>query len=202
MLELSTMKRYRTKKGSLAISILKAIAVTGMVAIAATNPQFGPRLIKELAYQYKKKKDRNAYHSLQYLQSRGYVEFLKTKDGLQKVKITQKGKEIIKQIDIENLQLKKASSWDQRWRVVTFDVPNYKSNNRLAFTEKLKNIGFRMIQKSLWVYPYPCREEIMILRKFYDIEKYVTYLETAMVDDEERWQDHFIHLLTKSAYAG
>ena len=195
------MKHHRIKKESFAISILKVIAVTGMVAIAATNPQFGPRLVKELISKHTKKKDRHAYHSLRYLQSRGYVEVLETQDNLLKVKITQKGKEVIKQINIENLQLKKASSWDQRWRVVTFDVPNYKSNNRRAFTEKLKNIGFRMMQKSLWVYPYQCREEIMILRKFYDIEKYVTYLETAMVDDEERWQDHFIHLLTKSAYA-
>ena len=134
------------------------------------------------------------YKSLHYLHDRGYVEFISHGDTT-KVKITHKGNAVIKQIEIENLQINKPASWDGKWRVVIFDVPNWKSKNRLAFTEHLKRIGFRMIQKSVWVYPFPCHEEIMVLRKFYEIEREVTYLETAMVEDQELWTKHFSHII-------
>ena len=72
-----------------------------------------------------------------------------------------------------------------------FDIPNTHSKNRLAFTEKLKQLGFRMIQKSVWIYPHPCDEELMILRKFYEIDRYVTHLETSKVEDEPLWRRRF-----------
>ena len=172
-----------------------------MIVVAASSPYFLRNLLRALERKHQKKKWREIYYSLYYLKRQGYIELLEHKDGGIKVKITKKGSSIIKQVDIENLQLKKSASWDQKWRVVIFDVPNWKSKNRLAFTEKLKNIGFRMIQKSVWAYPHECHEEIMILRKFYDIEREVTYLETAMVEDEETWRKHFVHVLSNLAYA-
>ena len=119
------------------------------------------------------------------------LEYLK--DGKIKISLTKQGSTVVKKLDIEQMKIPKPASWDQKWRVVIFDVPNWKSKNRLAFTERLKHIGFRMIQKSVWGYPFPCHDEIMILRKFYDIEKYVTYLETAMVEDEYLWRQRFSH---------
>ena len=187
------MKRWKIQPKSFAISVLKGLAITGMVLVAASNPQFGPRVLKAILKDYKRKKSYDIYKSLHYLHDRGYVEFVSL-GNVTKVKITHKGREIMKQVDIETIELTKPNSWDEKCRVVIFDVPNWKNRNRAAFTDKLKEIGFRMIQKSVWVYPYPCHEEIMILRKFYEIEREVTFLETAMVEDQELWRKHFVHL--------
>ena len=168
------------RKDSLAVRILKGVAVTGMIALAATNPYFGFNLLKALGRRKFKK-------SLHYLKSRGYVRILsEDPDGI-KVEITRMGKQVIKQVDISEMQLSRPETWDQTWRVIIFDVPNYKSKNRDAFREKIKELGFCLVQKSVWVYPHECREPVMILRKFYDIEKYVTYLEVMHSEDEDVW---------------
>jgi len=177
-------KRFRVHKDSVALRILKGVAITGMVAFAATSPYFGVNLLKALARRKFKK-------SITYLKSRGYVRILSEFPDGMRVEITREGKRIVKQVDIAELVLPTPKTWDKKWRVIIFDVPNWKSKNRAAFREKIKELGFRLVQKSVWVYPHECREQIMILRKFYDIEKYVTYLEATHSEDEDAWLQNF-----------
>lgn len=184
-------KRFHIRSSTLAISILKGIAITGMVLIASTNPYFGPRMLRTLIGKYERKKPQAVKKSIRYLKDRGYVKMSWLSDGRLKVEMTKKGEKIIEQVSIENLQIQKPESWDHAWRLVIFDVPNKKSASRLAFTQHLRNLGFQMVQKSVWAYPYPCHREIMILRKFYGIEEYVTYLETKTVEDDELWRERF-----------
>src|SRR3989338_3424474 len=165
-------KKFRVHKDSLSLKILKGVAITGMVAFAATSPYFGVNLLKTLARRKFKK-------SITYLKSRGYVRILSESPEGMKVEITRAGKRIVKHVDIAELALPKPETWDKKWRIIVFDVPNYKNKNRTAFREKIKELGFRLVQKSVWVYPHECREQIMIIRKFYDIEKYVTYVEAV-----------------------
>lgn len=185
------VQRVHVRKDSLAVKILKGVAITGAVALAASNPYFGLRLWKAL--------DRRRFRkSLTYLRSRGYVRILSEDPDGMKIEITQAGKRVIKHVDIAELTLQKPATWDQKWRVIVFDIPNWKSKNRDAFREKIKMLGFRLVQKSVWVYPHECREQIMILRKFYDIEKYVTYLEATHTEDEDAWLLIF-HTLNKKS---
>jgi len=159
-----------------------------MVALSATSPYFGLNLIKGFEKYNDKKAWRKFYHSLYYLNRRGYVKILDSDNGNVRVKITNRGETIVKELDIDALTLKELDNWDGKWRIIIFDVPNTKSKNRLAFTERIKSLGFIMIQKSVWAYPVECYEEVMILRKFYEIEKYVTYLEVIEVEDEINWR--------------
>ncbi len=184
-------KRFRVHKDSVALKILKGLALTGMIAFAATSPYFGTNLLKALGRRKFKK-------SMTYLKSRGYVRILSESPEGMKVEITRAGKRIVKHIDIAELKLPTPAIWDQKWRVVIFDIPNYKSKNRAAFREKIKELGFRLVQKSVWVYPHECREQVMIIRKFYDIEKHVTYLEAVHSEDEDTWLRNFHMEDTKS----
>ena len=185
-------KRIQVRSSQVAMTILKAVGTVGVVVAVVALPGLG--LVVRDLQRFKDKKDRQRlYQSLQYLGRRGYVKLEYLKDGKIKISLTKQGTTVVKKLDIEQMEILNSDRWDQKWRVVIFDVPNWKSKNRLAFTERLKHLGFRMIQKSVWGYPFPCHDEIMILRKFYDIEKYVTYLETAMVEDEYLWRQRFSH---------
>lgn len=183
--------RARIKKNSLAIKILKAIGIAGMATIAATSPFFGLDLIKGVKKRYDKETWRKFYQSLNYLNRRGHVKLLGTVDGKINVEITDKGKTILKLVDIDSMRLTRNQKWDGKWRIVIFDVPNIKSYRRSAFAQKLKELGFIMVQKSVWAYPFECHKEIMILRKFYEVEPYVTYLEGTEVEDEINWRGRF-----------
>ena len=179
--------KIHIRKDSLAIKILKGVAIAGMVALAATNPYFGLNLIKAMKRENDRKQWRKFRQSLRYLKSRGYVRILSESFDGMKVEITRAGKQVVKHVDVATLELPKPEIWDSKWRVIVFDVPNYKSKNRAAFRERIKELGFRLVQKSVWVYPHESREVIMILRKFYDIEDHVTYLETVHSEDEDAW---------------
>ena len=181
----------RRKKNSLAIRILKGIGYTGLVFLAASSPFFGLNMIRGIKQHNDRKAWRKFYESLRYLDRRGYVKILDRNDGGIRVKITHKGETIIKELDVDLMELKKQDSWDGKWRLIIFDVPTTKNRNRLAFSGKLKELGFIMVQKSVWAYPYECYEELITLRKFYDIEKYATYLEVSHVEDELDWRGRF-----------
>ena len=184
-------KMIKKRKNSLAIKILKGLGYSGLVFIAATGPFLGLNMVKNIKRQNDKKEWRKFYESLRYLDRRGYVKILDRSIKGIKVKVTIKGEEVIKELDIDSMELKKQNKWDGKWRLIIFDVPNTKNKNRLTFSEKLKNLGLIMVQKSVWAYPYECYEEMMILRRFYDIERYVTYLKVSHVEDELNWREKF-----------
>jgi len=185
--------RIRPKRNSLATTILKKIALAGLVVMAASSPYFGLGLITGLGRHSSRKTWRKFYASLNYLDRRGYVEISdkNSGNGKVKVKITRMGEKIVDRLNTESLKIPKKDVWDGKWRVVMFDIPNTKSRNRLAFTEKLKELGFIMVQKSVWAYPFECYKEVAILRKFYEIEKFVTYVQAIEVEDELDWRGKF-----------
>ena len=179
----------RTK--SLAMSVLKNLAIAGLVVVAATSPYFGVGLIKGLGRYKNKKRWRKLYCSLNYLSRRGYVKILKDENGQMTVKLTREGDTAIEKLNFNELKLPEPGVWDGKWRLVIFDIPTYKHKNRQAFTEKLKELGFGMAQKSVWAYPFECYKELAIVRKFYEVEKFVTYLEAIEIEDELHWRGKF-----------
>lgn len=183
------MRKITVRKNSLAISILKGIGIAGLVLIAASNPFFGLHAARAIRGYYQKKKWRNVYRSIQHLGKRGFVKILgETVDGQLKVEITKLGESVIQFCEIDELALDKSKPWDGKWRIVIFDVPVVKNRSRVAFAEKLRELGFAMIQKSVWVCPFECDEQIYILRKFYEIEKFVTIIKSEDIEDEYYWR--------------
>lgn len=125
------------------------------------------------------------YHAATYLKRKGYTKsepFLKP---------TIKGKQRLTFVKMLDMRLPRSKMWDSKWRLVMFDVPVEKNNNRIAFQEKIKNLGFRMIQRSVWTYPYDCRNEIDQLRSFYKIRNYTTYAVISEIEDEETLRAKF-----------
>jgi len=45
-------------------------------------------------------------------------------------------------------------TWDGKWRIIFFDVPEKKRRYRDELRSMLKCIGFKEFQKSIWIYPY------------------------------------------------
>ena len=183
------------KKKTTAVQILKAIALSGMVVVAMSSPYFGLGVLKGIKNYNDKKTWRKFYNSLHYLKRRGYVKINNHGDQLNVV-LTKNGKKIFETVNIETMEIQHHGNWDKKWRIVIFDVPNTKSKNRIAFSQKLRNLGFIMVQKSVWAYPYECYKEIAILRKFYEIEKFVSYFETIKPEDEIIWRGKFNLLQT------
>jgi DNA-binding transcriptional regulator PaaX len=98
----------------------------------------------------------------------GHVKIVDTKDG-QVVKITDKGKTELLKYNLESIEIPIQNPWDGQWRMVFFDIDAKGCRNRFPFQRMLRKLGFFQMQKSVYIYPYPCADEIKYLREIYNI---------------------------------
>ncbi|OIP06783.1 hypothetical protein COS66_02075 [Candidatus Berkelbacteria bacterium CG06_land_8_20_14_3_00_43_10] len=100
-------------------------------------------------------------------------------------RLTAQGKALVKQFKVHDVTLSHGA-WDGRWRLVSYDIPVEKSAQRNTFRRTLKAWGFCLVQKSLWVFPWECSDEISALAHSLDIASYVIYMSTDTVPMQER----------------
>ncbi len=88
---------------------------------------------------------------------------------------------------IDSLKINKPKDWDKKWRIVIFDIAQLKSLQRNAFRGKLKELGFYPLQKSVWIHPYKCKDEIELLCEFFGLGKKEIRLITAENIEDDRY---------------
>lgn len=106
---------------------------------------------------------------MKYLLKKGYIK-AKSLEPLEGIVITDKGIE-----KIFNYLLKKGERKlrkDGKMIMVIFDIPEEKKFLRDFFREKLKILGFKLLQKSIWVSPLDVLKETQLLAQRLGIEKH------------------------------
>jgi len=108
----------------------------------------------------------------------------------EKIILTDRGKELLKQIQVEDIEINKwqdrPENWDGIWHLVCYDIPEPFKNKRDGFRRKLIESHFRQIQLSLWVCPYDCKEEIAVLAQNLGIAPFVVYLNTDRLPQQDK----------------
>lgn len=110
------------------------------------------------------------------LRVRGYIKSTTNKDGICNYKLTEKGRLKIIKARIKLLHLirkknKKSRKWDKKWRVVIFDIPEKRKKLRDELRMQLKLLGFKQLQKSVWIYPFEMDQEFQKLVELYRLKK-------------------------------
>ncbi len=100
------------------------------------------------------------------------------------IKLTDKGKALLKKIETDEIIIKRQETWDGNWHLVCYDIPEDFKKERDYFRSKLVLSGFRIIQDSLLVYPYDCKEEIALMSQKLGISPYVAYLNTDYLPNQ------------------
>ncbi len=183
---------FRKPKSAIVRDVFKTLAIAGAVCIAGNSPYFWLNLYKELLglglKKYPKKKIKDVFYNLK---KQGYLEF-KYKGNQLYVYLTEKGKEKAGWLQIDSLKISRPKKWDRQWRIVIFDISQLKKTYREAFRGKLKELGFLPLQKSVWIYPFDCRAEIEVLRKFFGLsEKEVRLIVARNIGDDKALLQQF-----------
>ena len=100
--------------------------------------------------------------------------------GLQ---VTEKARKRLEKMDMENLRLKATSVWDGHWRIVIYDIPEEYASARRELQSHLLRYGCVMMQKSAWITPFPCRDDIVALSAHYNVDRFITYFEAVYLDN-------------------
>ena len=129
--------------------------------------------------------------SITYLHRQKLIEYIADKNGKTIVKITKKGEIKLRAFAIDLIDIEKPKKWDGKWRLVMFDIPMRFTKGREALRYHLKDLNFFQFQKSAWIYPYPCEDEIIFIADFFGVGKYVEILTVGNVLRDERIKRHF-----------
>ena len=123
------------------------------------------------------------YQILKRFRMEGLVKVIKQNNGVEKINLDEKGKKRWLQYQFNDLELKSLRRWDKKWRIVLFDIPESQKRIRDSLRRKLKKLGFLEFQKSVFIYPYPCEDEVNFVINFFNIEDCVYYLEAPISSD-------------------
>ncbi len=69
--------------------------------------------------------------------------------------------------------------------------PKVYNNAREALRAKIKEIGFVQLQKSVWVCPYECEDEILFLSESYRVTKFIEIFTVDKMLHSERLKSKF-----------
>ena len=123
-------------------------------------------------------------------ESKKWVTVKETVDG-PVVEITQDGIKRALKYKLESMKVKSPAKWDGKWRIVIFDVKEEKRYGRDRFRNHLQNLGFYMLNRSVFVHPYPCFDEVEFLRQISSVGREVTYIVAESVESATSLKSYF-----------
>lgn len=109
--------------------------------------------------------------------------------------LTSNGKRRVYQRQLDTMRIPAPTRWDNKWRIVLFDIPSDARVVRSTFIAHLRRLGLQPMQQSVWAYPYECREQIMFVADAHGLSDHVCYIETSTISEDSALRSQFTHLL-------
>lgn len=105
-----------------------------------------------------------------YLKKNNFIT-VKNLECKQGIAITKKGLYKVLQASFKTESRKKRS--DGKWIMLIFDLPKYREKSRRLLRSILKNLGYKMLQYSVWVCPFEVLEKTEMLLQNHSLDQYV-----------------------------
>ncbi|MBI5613688.1 CRISPR-associated endonuclease Cas2 [Candidatus Gottesmanbacteria bacterium] len=128
--------------------------------------------------------------TLRRLAAQKHVEVSETND-MSIVSLTKLGKRKILKYSQDTIKVDKPDHWDRKWRLVMYDIPSSRRELSEVLRQALRTLGFYKMQESVYVYPYPCFEQIEFLREFYALGDIVQYMLVDKIENDEAYKIYF-----------
>jgi hypothetical protein len=148
-------------------------------------------ILKQIGKEWRQIDRQYLYQILHEFYYERLVDYKENRDGTINIIITEQGKKRALVFDYDRLKLSKQSRWSGTWHLVLYDIPEGRKRVRDAFRQKLVELGFYEWQKSVFVYPFSCRDEINFVVEFLEIRPYVRYGELRSPTNEAELKLHF-----------
>ncbi|MBI4087689.1 MAG: hypothetical protein HY434_02560 [Candidatus Liptonbacteria bacterium] len=185
---------FITKRDNLTKDTLVRLAKIGVIVIAAsTSPYFLQRLVSRYFQDKIAKVARARAKKLRELEKRKLVSFKELGGGSVRIELTRLGKELVRIYDLENMTLKKPKSWDKKWRIIIYDIPVSQRRASQALSKKFRQLGLFPLQRSVWVSPHECLEEIEFIATVFeiDMDRCICYFRTRNIPREKEVRKFF-----------
>lgn len=156
----------------------------GIVLSLTRRPDVYFSIVKKITREWKKINERNLRDTIKRLYRSKLIDYREEKDGSVVLKLSENGKKRVLKYNLDNIEIKKPNIWDNIWRMVIFDIPEVNKKGRAALTAKLKELGFYHLQKSVFIYPYECKNEIDFIAEIFNLAPYIRFARIKDIDIE------------------
>src|SRR3989338_4013191 len=188
--EMEKASKRRKRKQYVRQTVLAAIGITGILAVAMV----APNTFQALPHIMGKQRYKLAFQTktpLGRLVVKGHIRFV-SKNGKKYAEITEAGR---RALILEEARAARLAStkrrWDGRYRMVVFDIPEKRRGVRERLRRLMHEFGFLQLQKSIWVSPYDCEELIALVKAELRIGKDVLYVIADTIENDGWIKRHF-----------
>lgn len=181
--------------GSVALAIVGAAGAVALSVVApnmfmALDKIFGKKSNRRVG---KKEKAERIARTFYYLKRHNYI-ILKPAGRDLKIFLTKLGKNRLKYLNFETLTITHPKKWNGKWWQIAADIPTKKYKWAAdAFRQKLLEMKFYPLQRTLWFFPFDPRNELEFIINRFHIGSFVTVMEVSRLDfaDEEIMLEFF-----------
>ena len=182
---------FKNPKSEIAKDIILGLALAGsIIAFGMVSPySTASSLLKVLKNRSYNKK--NCYNVFYRLKRQGYIATKRHNHQIY-ISLTTEGKKKAGRFQIDSLSIAKPKRWDRKWLIVIFDIADKKRIKREALRGFLKRLQFCQLQKSVWVHPFDCQDEVRLLVDFFGFtNKELQFIVADTIDSQEKLKDYF-----------
>lgn len=187
------MDKIKLKKTEI---MVRQILLTFVDINRAILPVFDKRNVYRIpfkAYDKFRENDKESFRlEMRRLQQEKIIKKYSDNKG-EFIELSVKGKKRLKKYVIAQLEIDQPKTWDKKWRIVIFDIPDTKKKSRDVLRRKLIEIGFAELQESVYVFPFDCLSEISFLKNLLYLGPHVQYIVADRIETEIDLIKIFLH---------
>ena len=148
----------------------------GLVLGLSARPDKYFKVAKGVSREWRRINQRTLRESIKKLYRSKLVDCGLDENGDVVLVLNNEGQKKILKYKPEVIKIKRPQHWDRLWRVVIFDIPENQKRARDAISIRLKHAGFYPLQKSVFIHPFDCKNEVDFLVELFEIRPYVRFL--------------------------
>ena len=183
-------REYRSGGGSVQKKII-LLLLGGLVMGLSSSPNTFFKVLRHLKDDFREIDNSTLNRAIRSLYKSKLIETKGNRDGTLTLVLSNEGKGRALTFNLESMKIKRPKQWDNKWRIVMFDIPEKIKKVRESLRFHFKDMGFYEFQKSVFVHPFPCSEEVEYIIEFYDVRKHVRFVLATELDNELRLKKHF-----------
>ena len=165
--------------------------LSGLAMSLSRSPRGYYKILNSIPKQLKEIRIKRLYSIVREFYNDRLVDYKEDKDGIIKIVLTKEGQKKALRFKLDEMKIKKPAKWDGQWRIVIFDIPEKFKKAREALRIKLKELGFLELQKSVFIFPYECEDEINFIMEVFQIRSFVRLICAKSFTNEEQLKIKF-----------
>jgi hypothetical protein len=184
---------YILNRGMTREILLGIAAQSGIFKLPGAGRFFYRQIIREIAGKDSPVEQAIKARRLKEIADRRLITIRDIAGDKVEVTLTNEGRRLVKLYKIDDMKLPKPPKWDKKWRIITYDIPTKQRKASIALSAKFHQLGMFRLQKSIWIYPHDCKDDIDSICAIFGVnpDNHVLYLTSERIPRESEVRRHF-----------